>query len=265
MNIKEMRKDLLKMAYAAKSKGAHLGGSLSMVEIMAALYDGVMNFDCSNFGKEERDRLILSKGHGVMAQYVALKQCGVISDDQLLTYKSNNSVISAHPFINPNFGFDFASGSLGQGLSLGVGVALALLRKENTKSRVFVVVGDGECDEGSVWESAMCAAHYRLRNIVLIVDRNGLQYDGKTEDILALEDLSSKFRSFGWCVDEVNGHDVNALIKVLSVCAVKPHVVIANTVKGKGISFMENNPKWHNGVLSQKLYMQALNELGVIE
>lgn len=264
MNTREMRIDLLKMGLAAKSAGAHLGGSLSLVEIMAALYGKVLTFDPSNPQAENRDRLIFSKGHGVMAQYVALKQLGLLTEDELLTYKSTGSIVSAHPSIHQSrLGIDFASGSLGQGLSQGVGVALALRRKENETSRVFVVLGDGECDEGSVWEAAAAAAHYRLKNLVVIVDQNQLQYDGPTESILDLADLAAKWRAFGWEAVSVDGHDVGAVAKACNETHDSPLAVIARTIKGKGVSFMENVPAWHHGVVTQKIYDQAIAELEV--
>ena len=261
MNTKKMRIDILKMALAAKSQGAHLGGSLSMVEIMATLYGGVLTIDPQNMEKEHRDRLIISKGHGVMAQYVALKQLGLLSEKQLLTYKANGSIVSAHPSVNATLGIDYASGSLGMGLSLGVGAALALRRKANTYSRIFVVLGDGECNEGSVWEAAFSAAHYGLSNLIAIVDRNELQYDGPTEEIMALGDIEAKWKAFGWEAVTVDGHDVNALSDALLTRPLKPLVVIAHTVKGRGVSFMENAPQWHNGVLTQRLFEQALAEV----
>jgi len=261
MNTREMRIDILKMALAAKSQGAHMGGSLSMVEVMAALYGGVMKIDPQDMENENRDRLIISKGHGVMAQYVALRQLGLISADELLTYKGNDSLISAHPAVHPEIGIEYASGSLGMGLSLGVGAALALRRKKNENSRMFVILGDGECDEGSVWEAAASASHYHLNNVVVVVDRNGLQYDGSTEEVMALENFEDRWKAFGWDAVTVDGHDVTALTQVLNRRGDKPLAVIARTVKGRGVSFMENDPKWHNGVLSQKMYEQALAEV----
>ena len=261
IDTREMRSDLLHMALAAKNQGAHLGGSLSLVEIMAALYGGVMNFDAKNPTAENRDRVILSKGHGVMAQYAALKQTGLLTEDDLLTYKADETKAPAHPSLNLPAGIEFSSGSLGQGLSLGVGTALALKRKSNLSSRVFVILGDGECDEGSVWEAAMTAAHYRLNNLVAIIDRNRLQYDGDTEAVLPLEDFSAKWRSFGWNVAECDGHSVNEITAALSEKLETPFALIANTVKGKGVSFMENMPQWHNGVLTQKLFEQAMAEV----
>ncbi len=259
----EMRKDILRMGLGAKSLGGHFGGSLSAVEILAAFYGGVMTFDPENPTDEKRDRLIFSKGHGVMAQYAALKQIGLLTEEQLLTYKKTDSVISAHPSMNPALGIEFSSGSLGQGLSQGIGVALALRRKKNKSSRVFVILGDGECDEGSIWEAAMAAANYKLGNLVAVVDKNGLQYDGDTERVLALDDLAAKWRAFGWETVSVDGHDVSALAAAFGTKSDKPLVVIANTVKGKGVSFMENAAQWHHSILTQKLYDQAMEELKV--
>lgn len=263
INSKQMRRDIIEMGYRCGVNGAHFGGSLSLVEIMAVLYGRIMDFDVLNPMAENRDRLILSKGHGVMAQYAALRQIGILADEELLAFKHNGSELSAHPSINPRLGIEFSSGSLGQGLSLGVGVALALKRKENLSSRVFVILGDGECDEGSVWEAALSAAHYGLNNLVAIVDRNHLQYDGDTETIMPIENFSAKWQAFGWQTIECDGHNEQELEKALSSKTDKPLVVIANTIKGKGISFMENQPKWHNGVLTKSLYDTALVELEI--
>ena len=262
MNTLEMRIDLVKMGLSAKSAGAHLGGSLSLVEVMAALYGKVMRFDPANPQAENRDRLIFSKGHGVIAHYVALKQVGMLTEEELLTYKTTGSVVSAHPSIHQaRLGIDFASGSLGQGLSQGVGVALALRRKRNESSRVFVILGDGECDEGSVWEAAAAAAHYRLNNLIAIIDQNQLQYDGPTEQVLDLSDLTAKWRAFGWEVVSVDGHDVDAVAAACDTPRDRPLAIIAQTIKGKGVSFMENVPAWHHGVVTQKIYDQAMAEL----
>lgn len=262
MNIREMRIDILKMGLAAKSAGAHIGGSLSLVEIMAALYGKVMTFDPANPQLETRDRLVFSKGHGVMAQYVALKQVGVLTEEDLLSYKATGSVVSAHPSVHQTrLGVEFASGSLGQGLSQGVGVALALRRKQNESSRVFVILGDGECDEGSVWEAAAAAAHYRLNNLIAIIDQNQLQYDGPTGQILDLMDLESKWKSFGWDAVSVDGHNVDAVAAACNASKGRPLAVVAKTIKGKGVSFMENIASWHHGIVTQKIYDQAMAEL----
>ena len=193
-----------------------------------------MRFDPKSPADETRDRFIFSKGHGVMAQYAAYRQIGLLTEEQILTYKQSGSVVTAHPSLNPDLGVEFSSGSLGQGLSQGVGVALALKRKGNLDSRVFVLLGDGECDEGSVWEAAMAAASYRLDNLVAIVDKNGLQYDGDTEKVLALDDLAAKWSAFGWDAVDVDGHDVAKLLEAFSTRGDKPLAVIAHTVKGKG-------------------------------
>ena len=261
LDCKEMRKDILKMALAAKREGGHLGGSLSAVEILAALYGGAMRFAPKSPADETRDRFIFSKGHGVMAQYAAYRQIGLLTEEQILTYKQSGSVVTAHPSLNPDIGVEFSSGSLGQGLSQGVGVALALKRKKNLASRVFVLLGDGECDEGSVWEAAMAAASFRLDNLVAIVDKNGLQYDGDTEKVLALDDLAAKWSAFGWDAVDVDGHDVSQLQEGLSRKGEKPLAVIAHTVKGKGVSFMENVPAWHHSILTQRQYDDAMAEL----
>lgn len=257
----EMRRDILRMALAAKSHGAHLGGSLSAVEILAALYGGVMRFDPKEPAAEMRDRFIFSKGHGVMALYAAFVQLGLLTPDQLQMYKQDDSVVSAHPAMDPELGVEFSSGSLGQGLSLGVGVALALKRKGNEGSRVFVLLGDGECDEGSVWEAAQAASNYRLDNLVAIVDRNGLQYDGNTEDVMSLDDLPAKWRAFGWIAEEVDGHDVNVLSDSLVKRPAGPFAVVAKTVKGKGVPFMEHVISWHHGMLTQKQFELAMEGL----
>lgn len=261
IDARQMRMDILRMGFAAKSLGAHFGGSLSAVEILTALYGWVMKFDPEHPADERRDRFIFSKGHGVMAQYAALKQLGLLTEDQLLAYKKTDSVVSAHPSMNSALGIEFSSGSLGQGLSQGVGVALALRLKGNASSRVFVLLGDGECDEGSIWEAAMSAASYKLGNLVAIIDKNGLQYDGDTEEVLALDDLSAKWRAFGWEAADVDGHDVDALVAALEAKSGRPLAVIAHTVKGKGVSFMENAAQWHHAILTQKFYDQAMDEL----
>jgi len=261
LNYTEMRIDILRMGLGAKSAGAHFGGSLSLVEIVAALYGGVMAFDPENVRDEKRDRLIFSKGHGVMPVYAAFKQLGMTTEAELATYKATGSDITAHPTVCPRFGTEFASGSLGQGLSQGVGTCLALRRKGNTTSRAFVILGDGECNEGSVWEAAESAAHFGLGNLVAIVDRNGLQYDGDTNAVMNMQDMAAKWRAFGWKCIECDGHDVVALTAALSKRSEKPLCVIAKTVKGKGVSFMEGVPAWHHGVLTQKLFDQAMAEL----
>lgn len=257
----QMRKNALKMSLAAGKNGAHLGGGLSMIEIIATLYMGVMNYKKSDLHWEERDRFILSKGHGVLALYTALEQAGILTEHELLEFKSNETFLTGHPTMNIDKGIEFSSGSLGQGLSLGVGTCLALRRKGNAKSKCYVLLGDGECNEGSVWEAAMCANQYNLNRLVAVIDRNKLQYDGETSEIMRMDNMKMRWEAFGWKALEVDGHDIGQLYDALTYASDKPLVVIADTVKGKGISFMENNPVWHHAVLTQRQYEQAMHEL----
>lgn len=259
---KEMRIDAVRATYSVGNTGAHIGGTLSMIEIMSVLYLAVMNIDKTNLASKNRDRFILSKGHGVLAQYTALKQIGILTDEELMTFKKTGTRLYAHPSINREIGIEFSSGSLGQGISLAVGVALAL-KKQNNDSKVYVLLGDGECNEGSVWEALASASHFKLDNLCVIVDRNNLQYDGSTADIMSMK-LDKKFEAFGFSVTEVDGHDIAALYKAFKNSSILPKAVIADTVKGKGISFMENNPIWHNGKLSDKQYQAAMEELGIV-
>lgn len=247
----EIRYDILRMGLKTGSNGAHFGGGLSLVEIMAVLYLSVMRVDSSRPRWQERDRFILSKGHGAMAFYAALKQLGFVTDEELMTFKSNNTFLYGHPSMNLDKGIEFSSGSLGLGLALGAGTAMGLRKRGNNTSRVFVLMGDGECDEGSVWESAASAAHFGLSNLVAIVDKNGLQYDGPTREILNMDCMAEKWESFGWQTRVVDGHNLSELLEALDRFEGKPTVVIANTVKGKGISFMEHNPAWHHNRLTQ--------------
>jgi transketolase len=247
----EIRYDILRMGLKTGSNGAHFGGGLSLVEIMAVLYLSVMRVDSSRPRWQERDRFILSKGHGAMAFYAALKQVGFVTDEELMTFKSNNTFLYGHPSMNLDKGIEFSSGSLGLGLALGAGTAMGLRKRGNNTSRVFVLMGDGECDEGSVWESAASAAHFGLSNLVAIVDKNGLQYDGPTREILNMDGMAEKWESFGWQTRVVDGHNLSELLEALDRFEGKPTVVIANTVKGKGISFMEHNPAWHHNRLTQ--------------
>lgn len=257
---KAMRRDIIRMTHNAGSIGAHAGGSLSLVEIFAVLYTADGGLDPSNIKSEQRPRIILSKGHGVMAQYAAMKQVGILRDEQLDTFKCMGSALAAHPHMNEDIGIEFSSGSLGQGLSQGVGVALSLKRKHND-AKVYVIVGDGECDEGSIWEAAMSAAHFKLDNLCVVVDKNNIQYDGRTNDVMSLEDIESKFGAFGFDTVKVDGHSCDALVAAFGKKSSLPKAVIAETVKGKGVSFMENEPKWHNGRLDKELFDKAMAEL----
>lgn len=259
---KKIRIDVIRMTHSAGE--GHIGGSLSLCEILAVLYHHVMKYDPKNPLWQERDRLILSKGHGAIALYAALKTIGLLSDDEIMSYKKNDSFVTLHPSFMPQKGMEFASGSLGQGLSIGAGVAMALKLK-NLSSKVFVIVGDGECNEGSIWEAAVTASHYKLSNLICVVDKNALQNDGATIDIQDMGDLAKKWDSFGWkTVNVDDGHDVNKLVNAFETeHDEKPLAVICNTIKGKGVSFMENNYKWHYSVMTNEQFKIAMNEQGI--
>ncbi|MDE4907330.1 transketolase [Methanogenium marinum] len=235
-----------------------------MIEIMATLYGGILRFDPKNPEWDGRDRFILSKGHGVLAYYTALAEAGFFPKDELLKFEVNGECLPGHPILNMEKGIECSTGSLGMGLPFGAGLALA--GKMQKKSyRTYVLVGDGECDEGSIWECAMFASHYHLSNLIAIVDSNKLQYDGPCCEIMNLDNFKAKWESFGWDVTEVDGHNVKELYDAFSVCSHssngKPQVIIADTVKGKGVSFMENNKEWHHSTLSQKQYDLAMQEI----
>ena len=256
-----MRREAVEMTYAMGSVGAHIGGGLSLIEIMATLYLGKLHFVVNDMQSEERDRVIFSKGHGTLALYTAMAQAGIISKADLKLYKKDDSWLSAHPSINDKIGIEFSSGSLGQGLSLAVGVSLALRRKKNQISQIYVILGDGECDEGSIWEAAQSAAHFNCRNIIAIIDCNGLQYDGTTDEIMREYPFDQKWEAFGWDVCKVDGHSIEEIYNALDSKHDKPLAILAKTIKGKGISFMENNALWHNHALSPKQYEDAMREL----
>ena len=256
----EIRLDCLRMGLNTGANGAHFGGGLSLVEIMAVLYGHVMRIDPSRPRWEGRDRFVLSKGHGAMSYYAALKQVGFVTDDELMTFKGNNTFLYGHPSMNVDRGIEFSSGSLGLGLALGVGTALGLRMKGNTDPRVYVLLGDGECNEGSVWESAISASHFGLSNLTVVIDKNGLQYDGATENILNMGDLASKFESFGWSVQVVNGHDIGELLPAFDKQSQRPSAIVANTIKGKGVPYMENNATWHHSRLSQKQFDEIIKD-----
>ncbi len=260
-HCREMRKNCLVMAKAAGGEGFHFGASLSIIEIVAVLYLRVMQIGKHLFQSEERDRFILSKGHGVPAIYAVLERMNVLSREDLLTFKREGSDLSGHPCKNESLGIEFSSGSLGQGLSYGVGVALALRRKGNGNARVFVLLGDGECDEGSVWEAAMAAAKHGLNHLTVIVDWNHMQYDGDTEQVMPMESLEAKWKAFGWDACHVDGHDLELLEMTLGKESARPRAIIADTVKGKGISFMEHEAQWHHGMMTAAQEEQAWKEV----
>lgn len=257
----EMRQDILRMSRSAGDSGMHFGGTLSMIEIVCVLYLEIMQWSKDKIKQETRDRFILSKGHGIPAVYAVLRQVGVIELEELDTFKKDETRLFGHPCIDKELGIEFSSGSLGQGLSLGVGSAIALKRKNNP-AKVYVLLGDGECDEGAIWEAAMSASQYGLNNLVAIVDRNKLQYDGDTERIMSLNSLEEKWKSFGWEVISIDGHDVECCYEAFTYKCNKPLVIIANTIKGKGISFMENEMMWHHKKMTKSQEKIAMEELG---
>ena len=255
-----MRQRILDMSLRCEGP-THLGGGLSLVEIMAVLYGAIMNFHIENPRWEDRDRFILSKGHGVLGLYTALAEVGFIDEAEFQTFKKDDSHLISHPVMNLDLGIESSNGSLGQGLSMSVGLAWAAKRKTKHHS-IFVVMGDGECNEGSVWEAAMSASQLKLGNIVAVVDNNGLQSDGPTEEIISSSQLADKWRSFGWKVHEVDGHSIPALRSVLSMRSeTQPTCIVARTIKGKGIDFMENNNEWHHNRLTQVMYDRAVLSL----
>lgn len=256
---KNIRISILNMSLNAGANSSHFGGALSIVEILATLFSSVMNIDGKKLIK---DRFILSKGHACLAYYATLSEIGLIKKKDLLTFEKNNTKLLGHPVKNDKIGIDFSTGSLGMGFSSAIGVALAIKKKKKPYN-VYVVLGDGECNEGSVWEGALSAPNLELNNLNVIVDNNGFQQTGSNKDIMNLLDLKKKWESFGWHVEEVDGHNIDALNKIFSNIKKinKPKVIIAKTIKGKGFSFSENNNEWHHKVLSKSMYDQAIKEL----
>lgn len=258
---KTLRRHIVEMTSIAGS--GHPGGSLSSVEIVTALYFRVLRHRPSEPEWPDRDRFILSKGHAAPLLYAVLAESGYLAGDELCTLRKIDSRLQGHPDRTCTPGVEATCGSLGQGLSFGVGVALAG-RLDAKSYRVYVLMGDGECDEGQVWEAAMAAAHFKLDNLVGIVDHNGLQIDGWNRDVMNLEPLPDKWRAFGWNVIEVDGHDLPKVLAAYEQAErVKgqPTMIIAHTVKGKGVSFMENNVDFHGKAPNREETERALREL----
>lgn len=260
---KDMRHKILEISHTC-NLSTHLGGGLSMVELMAVLYGHVLRFDKGNPRWEGRDRFILSKGHGVLGYFSALLVAGFFDEATYKTFQTNGSDLIAHPVMNLDLGIESSNGSLGQGLSMGVGIALAA-KKRQKEFRVYVYMGDGECNEGAVWEATMSAAQLQLDNLTAIIDYNKLQSDGDARAIIDLADLAGKYRMFGWDVFEIDGHDIGQIVAAFDAPreAGKPRVLVAHTMKGKGITFMENNNEWHHNRLTKASYELALAELGL--
>lgn len=244
-----------------KASGGHIGGSLSAVDILVALYHAIMNIDPEKPEMKDRDRFIMSKGHSVESYYSTLESRGFITSEMLDTYGQFNSKLAGHPTRKVP-GIELNSGALGHGLSVGVGLAIAA-KRSGQSYMTYVLMGDGEQGEGSIMEAAASAGHYKLGNLMAIIDRNNLQISGQTEEVCAVDDLEGKYRACGWNVVSCNGHDMSELLQVLKNARLseKPTLVIAHTVKGKGISFMENNAGWHHKVPTKEQLEQAFAEL----
>jgi transketolase len=260
---KQVRREIIEMITEAKS--GHPGGSLSVTEIVVTLFFDVMRIDPANPSWKDRDRFILSKGHCCPALYSVMAKCGYCPEDQLNTLRKLGSIYQGHPDVRFLPSLDASTGSLGEGVSLGIGMALAA-RLDHSPARVYVVLGDGEIQEGQIWEAAMCAPKYKLDNLCAIVDYNRIQLDGFVKDIMDLEPLIDKWRSFNWHTVELDGNDIPALQRGFAEAAAtkdKPTVLIAHTIKGKGVSFMENNPKFHGTAPTREEEKLALQELAL--
>ena len=258
----EVRKGIVEAIHNAGS--GHPGGSLSAADIVTALYFEVMNVDPDDPKKEGRDRFILSKGHAGPAQYVALALRGYFPLDDVMTLRKLGSRFQGHPDMKKVPGIEMSTGSLGQGFSAAAGMAMAG-KLDNDPGRIYTLLGDGELQEGIVWEAAMSAAHYHLDNLVGIVDHNGLQIDGKNDDVMTVMPIAEKFEAFGWNVISIDGHDMAQILDAFAKaaeCKGKPTMIVAETVKGKGVSFMENNAGWHGKAPNDEETAQAIRELG---
>lgn len=256
-----MRRTVLEMAYAGST--VHIACAFSIIELVSVLYRNHVRYPDNNPRAEGRDYLVLSKGHGVMAQYACMRELGWLSDADVQNYFAEGSALTG--LSNSRIpGLEVTSGSLGHGFSVGVGIAMGLLRK-GSDQKVFALVGDGELNEGPIWEGALVAAHHRLGNLLLIIDKNGFQAMGKTDDVLSLGDLTAKFKSFGFETLEVDGHDEaaidSAILQLWATTPTKPKALIAHTIKGKGVPFMESDNRWHYTRLSPDTLAAALAAL----
>jgi len=255
-----LRCHVVKMVYEAQS--GHPGGALSAADIIAALYFHEMRVDPENPEWQDRDRFILSKGHACAVWYAALAERGFFPLKELSTFRKFGTILQGHPDMKKTPGVDMTSGSLGNGLSVGVGMALGA-KIDRKNYRVFVMLGDGEVQEGAVWEAAMAASHYKLDNLIAIVDYNGLQVDGWVKEVLSVEPLVEKWKSCGWYTIEIDGHDMGAILEAFYRIKKidRPSVIIAHTIKGKGVPFMENQVKWHAKAPTKEQLEQALQAL----
>jgi transketolase len=252
----ENRERIIRMIYYAKA--GHPGGSLSIIDILTAIYE--LDVDLAS---KKRSRVILSKGHAVPAQYAVFNEKGILSDEEMKTYRTVNSRLQGHPYLVDIPQSDATTGLLGQGLSIAVGVAVAK-KHDGENNRVYAIVGDGEMMEGQIWEAILEAPQFRLDNLVLIVDYNKLSSSGPVKDEMDLDPLAEKLKAFRWDVLEIDGHNMEQIVKCIRLAQKgtgKPIAIIANTVKGKGVSFMENNPKWHSSALTDEEYHTALADI----
>jgi transketolase len=264
MNISAKDIRLIILEQSRRANVGHIGSALSVADILAALYGGILRI--ADPADPDRDRFVLSKGHAALALYAALFLRGWITQTQLDSYCSDGSLLGVHPDRTLR-GVDFSTGSLGHGVCYGAGAALAA-RLQASQRRVFVLLSDAECNEGSLWESVMFAAQHRLSNLVFIVDLNGQQALGYTRNIIQIEPFAAPWRAFGWDVHEIDGHDVTGMTQAISAVPASvgpPHVFLARTIAGKGISFMEGQIRWHYWPMSEREYQQALREIGASE
>ena len=257
-----LRKLIVETAYGC-GQAAHIGGSLSMVELLQVLYGEVLRHDPANPTWEDRDVFILSKGHAVLGYFAALHYHGYFDAETLKTFQTNGSDLIAHPVKKPTLGIESSNGSLGQGLSFGLGMAIGFAKK-NLSRRVYVLLGDGECNEGSVWETAATASEFGVDNITAILDENGFRNDGANNSYANAANLANAWASFGWNVITVNGHDHDEIASAFAAAQVKkgqPSVIVARTVKGKGIDFMEANNDWHHNRITENIYADCIKLL----
>ncbi len=258
-----VRKHIIEMTCAAKS--GHPGGSLSAVEILVSLYFEIMNVDPANPRWEDRDRFVMSKGHGSPALYATLASRGFFHEKELLRFRKISSMLQGHPDMKGIPGVDMSTGSLGQGLAVASGMAMAA-KLDKRDYRVYVLLGDGEVQEGMIWEAAMASAHYKLDNLTAFLDHNRLQIDGTNEEIMNVMPLKEKWEAFGWRTVEIDGHSYKEImdaVKTARATTGKPTMIIADTVKGRGVSFMENAADWHGKAPSEEQARKALEELEV--
>ena len=257
---KRMRLHAMDMALAAGNRGAHVSGSLSCIEIYAVLYGAILNFDIDDPLWNDRDRFIAGKEHARLAEFPARAEMGFYPIDVLHSFEQNDGLLVGHQ-LKREIGNEYGSMSLGMEMSFVVGKAI-IAKQTQQKYHVYCLLGDAECEEGSVWESFISAAHYKLDNLTVIIDRNYMSVDGNTEELMAQLDMQKKMEAFGWESVTIDGHDIHQLIEALSHKPQgKPYAIIAKTVKGKGVSFIENNKSWHQSVLNESQYHQAVEEI----